>query len=59
MLEYMTKYIKNCNEPIQYLVNTYAKTLRYNTYVLKGRVNEFYRHKKEFVELKLPKYYMK
>ena len=43
-------------DPLQYFYSTYLKTLRYNTYVLRSRVNDFLKNKKE-IQLKLPKFF--
>lgn len=51
-----SKYVKNCKVPIQYFYNNFAKVLRYNSYLLRMRVNQSLKNKKE-VQLKLPKFY--
>lgn len=56
LLIWSSKYIKNCKAPIQYFYNNFAKVLRYNSYLIRMRISQSLKNKKE-VQLKLPKFY--
>jgi hypothetical protein len=56
LLSWSETYIKDCTNPVAYFYNSFAKVLRYNSFLLRGRVFERYINKKE-VQLKLPKFF--